>query len=78
MKKISPAVIGLGYVGLPIFLRLRSKFKCLGFDTDQIRVAQLNKGLDINNEFNSTNLKKDKTSKISSNRNELKKVIFLL
>ncbi len=36
MKKISPAVIGLGYVGLPIFLRLRSKFKCLGFDTNQI------------------------------------------
>ena len=78
MKKISPAVIGLGYVGLPIFLRLRSKFKCLGFDTNQIRVAQLNKGLDINNEFNSTNLKKDKTSKISSNRNELKKSNFFI
>ncbi len=78
MKKISPAVIGLGYVGLPIFLRLRSKFKCLGFDTNQIRVAQLNKGLDINNEFNSTNLKKNKTSKISSNRNELKKSNFFI
>ena len=78
MKKISPAVIGLGYVGLPIFLRLRGKFKCLGFDTNQIRVAQLNKGQDINNEFNSTNLKKDKTSKISSNRNELKKSNFFI
>jgi len=41
MKKIFPAVIGLGYVGLPIYLRLVKKFNCVGFDTNQERVNQL-------------------------------------
>jgi UDP-N-acetyl-D-galactosamine dehydrogenase len=78
MNKISPAVIGLGYVGLPIFLRLRSKFKSLGFDTNLTRVSQLNKGIDINNEFNSINLKQIKNSKISYNIKDLKKCNFFI
>ena len=32
MNQIIPAVIGLGYVGLPIFLRLNKRFNTLGFD----------------------------------------------
>lgn len=31
-SKILPAVIGLGYVGLPIFTRLNAKLKTTGFD----------------------------------------------
>ena len=30
-NKIKVGVIGLGYVGLPIFIRLNRKFKTIGF-----------------------------------------------
>ena len=36
--KIIPSVIGLGYVGLPLFIRLQKKFRTIGFDTDISRV----------------------------------------
>ena len=42
-NKIKPAVIGLGYVGLPIFIRLNRKFKTIGFDNNKSRVSQLSK-----------------------------------
>ena len=46
--KLYPCVIGLGYVGLPIFKRLIKKFKVIGFDINKKRVAELNKGIDNN------------------------------
>ena len=51
MKKILPAVIGLGYVGLPIFIRLNRKFKCVGFDINENRIEELKKLRDYNREF---------------------------
>jgi UDP-N-acetyl-D-galactosamine dehydrogenase len=45
------AVIGLGYVGLPIALALARKFKkTIGFDVNAARVANLRKGLDATRE----------------------------
>ena len=46
--KIFPCVIGLGYVGLPVFLRLKSKFNTVGFDIDKNRIKSLKKRIDIN------------------------------
>ena len=43
-KKI--AVIGLGYVGLPLAVEFGRKFKTVGFDINSNRVNELNKGLD--------------------------------
>lgn len=37
------SVLGLGYVGLPIFLRLQVKYQCVGFDIDKSRIDQLKK-----------------------------------
>ena len=45
---IYPCVIGLGYVGFPIFKRLIKKFKVIGFDINKKRIAELNKGIDNN------------------------------
>ena len=39
--KIIPSVIGLGYVGLPTFLKLQKKLKTIGFDTDKSRIKNL-------------------------------------
>lgn len=43
---INIAIIGLGYVGLPLFCLLSRHFACIGMDEDRIRVTQLKKGID--------------------------------
>ncbi|NGM67226.1 nucleotide sugar dehydrogenase [Sphingobacterium sp. SGR-19] len=44
MKKI--AVIGQGYVGLPLAIELALHFPVVGFDIDEKRIAELAKGID--------------------------------
>jgi UDP-N-acetyl-D-galactosamine dehydrogenase len=50
-KKSSLAVIGLGYVGLPIALAFAKKIKVIGFDINQKRVDMMKKGIDPSNEL---------------------------
>ncbi|NVK75244.1 MAG: nucleotide sugar dehydrogenase [Oceanospirillaceae bacterium] len=40
------AVIGLGYVGLPLAVEFAAKYKVVGFDINEARVAELNGGKD--------------------------------
>lgn len=40
------AVIGLGYVGLPLAIEFGKKYKVLGFDINQKRVSELKNGVD--------------------------------
>ena len=40
------AVIGLGYVGLPLAAAFSEKYAVLGYDNDSKRVRELNSGLD--------------------------------
>ncbi len=40
------AVIGLGYVGLPLAVEFGKKYPTVGFDINQIRVDELNTGID--------------------------------
>lgn len=51
LPMIKVCVIGLGYVGLPICLRSSYKFKTFGFDTNKLRIKNLNKKFDQNNEY---------------------------
>jgi UDP-N-acetyl-D-galactosamine dehydrogenase len=44
------AVIGLGYVGLPLAVALSKHFKLIGIDVSEKRINELKKGFDINNE----------------------------
>ena len=53
-KEAKMAVIGLGYVGLPIALEFAKKIKVVGFDIKPDRVELMKKGIDPSNE-----LKKD-------------------
>ena len=41
MSKI--CIIGLGYVGLPILLRLSNNYKCVGYDNNLERIRELKK-----------------------------------
>jgi len=47
----SIAVIGLGYVGLPLAHLLASKFKVIGFDINAQRVDELKQGVDRTREL---------------------------
>jgi UDP-N-acetyl-D-galactosamine dehydrogenase len=55
MQKI--AVIGLGYVGLPLARLFATKHHVIGFDIHQTRVDEINKGIDKTNELDETTLK---------------------
>lgn len=54
-KKHKIAVIGLGYVGLPLARLLATKYPVVGFDINQNRVSELNNGhdstLEVDNEI---------------------------
>lgn len=50
-KKTRLAVIGLGYVGLPIALEFARKVKVVGFDINEERVELMRKGIDPSNEL---------------------------
>ncbi|KAK6033657.1 nucleotide sugar dehydrogenase [Ostertagia ostertagi] len=52
-KKAALAVIGLGYVGLPVALSFAKKIRVLGLDTDAARVALLQQGIDPAGEMSS-------------------------
>ena len=51
-------VIGLGYVGLPICIKLAKNYKIVGFDINSERINSLKKGIDLNDEFKKNDLKK--------------------
>ena len=50
-KKPSIAVIGLGYVGLPLAVALASNYKVIGFDEDEVRVGEIKAGFDNTGEI---------------------------
>jgi UDP-N-acetyl-D-glucosamine/UDP-N-acetyl-D-galactosamine dehydrogenase len=50
-KKAKLAVIGLGYVGLPIALEFAKKLSVIGFDINQKRVEMMKQGIDPSNEL---------------------------
>jgi UDP-N-acetyl-D-glucosamine/UDP-N-acetyl-D-galactosamine dehydrogenase len=50
-KKASLAVIGLGYVGLPIALEFARRVKVVGFDINAERVDMMRRGMDPSEEL---------------------------
>lgn len=57
-EKPTIAIIGLGYVGLPLAVAFAQKYKVIGFDINQKRIQQLNDGIDSTLEVDSETLKK--------------------
>ena len=54
-KKI--AIIGLGYVGLPLANAFSKKFKVIGYDNNLKKVKELKNGIDKTNQFDIQKLK---------------------
>ena len=56
-KQRTIAVVGLGYVGLPVALGFGQKFLTVGFDTNSSRIAELNRGHDRNGDNCASDIK---------------------
>jgi UDP-N-acetyl-D-galactosamine dehydrogenase len=76
-KKI--AVIGLGYVGLPLAVEFAKKREVVGFDINKDRINDLEKGIDITGELNKQELKENLFITYTTNLDDLKKCnIFII
>ena len=63
MKKYKIAIIGLGYVGLPLSVEFGKKIETIGYDINKQRIVELNDGIDSTLEVESIEIKKsDKLS----------------
>ena len=69
-KKI--AVIGLGYVGLPLAVEFGKKYATLGFDINLNRIYELKKGFDRTLESNKNEIESAKQLSFSSDINDLR------
>ena len=45
-KEAKLALVGLGYVGLPIALEFAKKIQVIGFDINEERLAKMRQGID--------------------------------
>ena len=57
MKDVKIAIIGLGYVGLPLAVAFAKKYPVVGFDINRARVSELQDGNDHTLEVDSKSLK---------------------
>ena len=72
--QLNLAIIGLGYVGLPLALEIFQKKNVIGFDINKIRIKELKSGIDKNLEFDIDQLNKFKGLKYTNRIEDLKSV----
>ena len=73
------AVIGLGYVGLPLAVEFGKKRPVLGFDINEERVAQLRLGVDVTKETDAGELKQASQLEFSTELDDLKECgVFII
>ena len=65
------AVIGLGYVGLPLAVALATKYQVIGFDINEQRVGDLIKGIDHTLQCSSAEVLTNNTLSFSTNKNDI-------
>ena len=71
------AIVGLGYVGLPLALEFAKYFSVIGFDINESRIELMKQGIDPSNELDKQAFK-DKDIFFTYNSNELKKAHFFV
>jgi len=71
LSKVKLAVVGLGYVGLPLAVEFGSKFETIGFDLKKGRIAELIDGRDSTLEVSSDELAKAKKLSFTSDVSDI-------
>jgi UDP-N-acetyl-D-galactosamine dehydrogenase len=62
LENLEIAVIGLGYVGLPLAIAFSQKFKVIGYDINQEHINSLKRGVDHSRQISTTELFNSKLS----------------
>jgi UDP-N-acetyl-D-glucosamine/UDP-N-acetyl-D-galactosamine dehydrogenase len=76
-KKKKIAVIGLGYVGLPLALEFAKHFSVIGFDINQIRIDLMKQGIDPSSELEAKDFE-NRDILFTTDAEELKKGHFFI
>lgn len=76
-KKKKLAVLGLGYVGLPIALEFANTIDVIGFDINEERLEKMRKGIDPSGELPSEQFK-NKSIEFTSSLDKLKEASFFI
>lgn len=72
------AVIGLGYVGLPLAVAFGKKYSTVGFDINQKRVEELQSGVDHTLEVSEQELKETPNLTYSANKDDLSQCDYII
>src|SRR5215470_9855462 len=76
-KKTKLAVVGLGYVGLPVALYFSKKISVIGFDINEKRILSLREKIDPNKEIETKEFEQCDIS-FTSNIENLKEASFYI
>ena len=73
------AVVGMGYVGLPLAIAFSEKnFNVIGFDINQNKIEKYLNGQDPTNEVGDERIKNSKNIEFTSNESKLKEAKFII
>ena len=76
-KEASLAVVGLGYVGLPLAVAFGEKFKTIGFDINERKITLYREGLDPTHEVGNQ-LVKDSAVEFTADPAALRRAAFII
>ncbi len=72
------AILGLGYVGLPLAITFGKKYQTIGYDLNQRAIANYRKGIDHNNEVDSDGFTAARLLTFTENPEDLSEADFLI
>ncbi|WP_394993454.1 nucleotide sugar dehydrogenase [Emticicia sp.] len=78
LKNVEIAVIGLGYVGLPLAVEFGKKYKTTGFDINQARIDELKNGYDRTRETSGEDLASSVYLQYESNSQALMANVYIV
>lgn len=71
-RELNIAIIGLGYVGLPLAVEFSKKYEVIGFDHDEARIQELKNKYDRTNELSKDDLSILRNFDITTNHDKIK------
>ena len=77
-EDINIAIIGLGYVGLPLALAFSEKYSVIGYDTNNQRIVELQKGNDNTLQVKSSELENSKIIFTDKSADISKAIVYII
>ncbi len=78
LESVKIAIVGLGYVGLPLAVYLARRFPVAGFDINKERISDLKKGIDRTREVTDEEMRLAKGLSVTSEPADLKSSNFYI